>query len=76
VKVAALDSSEKMLEIARRKAARKKLSIDFRSGNAEDLPFAGDSFDLVTAVLMLEFSRSPREMIRQMLRVVRPGGAG
>ncbi len=74
VKVAALDSSEKMLEIARSKAARRKLSIDFRLGTAEDLPFAGDSFDLLTAVLMLEFTRSPREVIREMLRVVKPRG--
>jgi ubiquinone/menaquinone biosynthesis C-methylase UbiE len=74
VKVAALDSSDRMLQIARSKAARKELAIDWRSGAAEDLPFASDSLDLVTAVLMLEFTRSPQEVVHEMLRVVKPGG--
>ena len=72
--VAAVDSARKMLEIAQSKAARELLSIDFRLGTADDLPFASDSFDLVTAILMLEFTPSPQKALSEMLRVLKPGG--
>jgi ubiquinone/menaquinone biosynthesis C-methylase UbiE len=73
-RVTAVDPSAAMLEIARSKAFRAKLPIDYRRGTAEDLPFADDSFDLLTAVLMLEFISSPGEVLSEMLRVLRPGG--
>jgi len=72
--VAAIDSSRKMLEIAKSKAARKALPVDFRLGTADDLPFASDSFDLATAILMLEFTPSPQKALSEMLRVLKPGG--
>ena len=74
VRVAALDASAQMLQIARSKAARQGLSIDFRLGTAEDMPFANDSFDLVTAVLLLEFAPSPQKVLSEMLRVLKPAG--
>ncbi|MGA2762672.1 MAG: methyltransferase domain-containing protein [Spirochaetia bacterium] len=74
VRVVAIDASEKMLQIAQSKAAREGLSIDFRRGTAEDMPFADDSFDLVTAVLLLEFAPSPQKVLAEMLRVLTPAG--
>ena len=74
VEVAALDASSQMLQIAQSKATRQGLSIDFRLGTAEDMPFANDSFDLVTAVLLLEFAPSPQKVLSEMLRVLKPAG--
>ncbi len=74
VRVSAIDASSQMLQIAQSKAARQGLSIDFKRGTAEDMPFANDSFDLVTAVLLLEFAPSPRKVLSEMLRVLTPAG--
>jgi ubiquinone/menaquinone biosynthesis C-methylase UbiE len=41
---------------------------------AVPLPFQTDSFDLVVSLEILEFTPNPRATIREMLRVLRPGG--
>jgi SAM-dependent methyltransferase len=43
-------------------------------GVAEQLPFADDSFDLVTCQTVLIHARDPRATIAEMIRVTRPGG--
>jgi SAM-dependent methyltransferase len=73
-KVVAIDPSEKMLQIAQSKARGEGLDIGFRRGMVEALPFANDSFDLATAILMLEFTVSPEKALSEMLRVLKPGG--
>jgi SAM-dependent methyltransferase len=40
----------------------------------ERLPFAGESFDLVVCVWVLEHLREPLEVFREVRRVLRPGG--
>jgi len=41
---------------------------------AVPLPFADDSFDMVTCLEILEFTPRPRETLRELVRVLRPGG--
>jgi SAM-dependent methyltransferase len=43
-------------------------------GDAEQLPFAGDSFDGTISTFALEHSVNPVRMLQEMHRVVRPGG--
>lgn len=43
-------------------------------GTGEDLPFAGDSFDLVICIWVLEHLRSPETVLGEVRRVLRPGG--
>jgi ubiquinone/menaquinone biosynthesis C-methylase UbiE len=43
-------------------------------GDAEQLPFAGDSFDGTISTFALEHSVNPVRMLQEMYRVVRPGG--
>jgi SAM-dependent methyltransferase len=46
----------------------------YEQGNAQSLPFDDASFDLVTCQTVLIHVAEPRAVIREMLRVTRPGG--
>jgi ubiquinone/menaquinone biosynthesis C-methylase UbiE len=48
-----IDPAPEMIAVARKKAARKKLGIDFRVGVIEALPFPDESIDVVTSSLMM-----------------------
>jgi SAM-dependent methyltransferase len=43
-------------------------------GVGEHLPFAGESFDLVVSVWVLEHMKEPLKVLREVARVLRPGG--
>jgi SAM-dependent methyltransferase len=60
---------EGMLAGARRHAA----GGEGRQGRAEALPFEAESFDAVLSQFGLMFFDDPRQSLREMLRVVRPG---
>lgn len=47
----------------------------FRLASAEDLPFADGVFDLVVSLSVLQFVRRGERALREMHRVLRPGGA-
>ena len=48
--------------------------VDDRSGTAESLPFADDTFDATMAQLVVHFMTDPVAGLREMTRVTRPGG--
>ena len=58
----------------RTKAAGFQDRFSFQLGLAEQLPFADDSFDLVTCQTVLIYMQEPKAAIVEMLRVTRPGG--
>ena len=49
--------------------------VDVRVAGAEQLPWADDSFDLVAAQLVVHFLADPVAGLREMARVIVPGGA-
>ena len=44
------------------------------TGRGEHLPFAGESFDLIVCIWVLEHLRSPEGVLSEVRRVLRPGG--
>lgn len=68
--VVGVDLSEKMLEIARGKLP----DVEFVRASAYNLPFNDESFDLVLSVTMFEFLREPERAVREIHRVLKPGG--
>src|SRR5215207_8601090 len=52
-RVCGIDPSAEMMAVARRKAARTGLDIEYRVASIEALPFAADSFDVVLSSLMM-----------------------
>ena len=69
-RVVGLDPNDDMLGVAR----RKNPAIDWRPGRAEALPFADASFDCVVSQFGLMFFEDRAAGLREMLRVLRPGG--
>jgi SAM-dependent methyltransferase len=68
--VAGLDANPDMLSVARRKATR----VEWREGKAESLPYADASFDAVASQFGLMFFDDRAAALREMMRVLRPGG--
>jgi demethylmenaquinone methyltransferase/2-methoxy-6-polyprenyl-1,4-benzoquinol methylase/phosphoethanolamine N-methyltransferase len=73
---AGIDPSPEMIAVARRKARRAGLEIDFRVGVIESLPFSDGIFDVVTASLMMH--HLPKQLqvkgVAEIWRVLKPGG--
>ncbi len=68
--VVGLDANPDMLSVARRKTTK----IDWREGRAESLPFPDEGFDVVVSQFGLMFFEDRPAALRQMMRVLRPGG--
>jgi len=76
-KVTCGDISEYMLAQCRKKAAEKGYGedkIDFQVLDAESLPFKDNTFDMVVTGMTLGLLPDQRQAIKEMARVVRPGG--
>jgi SAM-dependent methyltransferase len=72
--VRGLDLSPALIERARQNAAIAGVSIDFVDGDAEALPYADASFDVVLSQFGHMFAPRPEVAIAEMVRVLRPGG--
>ena len=70
--LAGLDPVPEMLEVARDKLSGKE---DLRIGYADSLPWPPASFDVVASCNMFHYITHPVEALREMARVIRPGGA-
>jgi 2-polyprenyl-3-methyl-5-hydroxy-6-metoxy-1,4-benzoquinol methylase len=72
-RVYAFDLSQESIEIARERAGRESLGIDFRVAPAEKLPYEDGLFDVVLAHDVLHHCDVART-VAEICRVVRPGG--
>lgn len=72
--VHALDASEGALDAARRRFASEGVQGHFHHGNAFKLPFPDGTFDLVMSNGLLEHFEDMTPVVKEMVRVLRPGG--
>ena len=76
VAVTAVDPSPEMMAVAREKAIRAGLEIDFRIGSLDDrLPADDNQFDFLVCALTLSHIPGIEHAVRECARVVRTGGS-
>jgi len=72
--ITGLDISRTMIEIANENARSAGVQIDFRVGNAAQMPFADESFDYVYCSAAFKNFAQPVAALDEMYRVLRSGG--
>ena len=72
--VTGLDLNEGMLAVARRASTAAPVAIEWRQGDAAALPFPDGAFDAVTCQQALQFMPDRKKVVREMRRVLAPGG--
>jgi len=72
--ITGLDISKTFVEIARDNAARAGVQVDFERGNAACIPFEHATFDRVICRAAFKNFAEPVEALREMRRVLKPGG--
>lgn len=70
--VTGIDIAAGLLDAAR--SLSDGLSIDYRLGDAEALPFADASFDAVVSTFGVMFAAKPEAAAQELARVCKPGG--
>lgn len=74
IELVGVELSPRMLAIARRRAVEAGIDADLREGTAAALDFPADSFDTVISTLALCSIADDAGAVREMIRVLRPGG--
>lgn len=73
-KVTGIDVSGRMIGDARERARQHGADIAFDVASAQSLPFPLDAFDRVVAITVLCFVEDADSVLREIWRVLRPGG--
>lgn len=74
--VRGMDLSHAMVKIAREKAAQAGVRVDFEQGNASQLPYPRETFDFLVCRAAFKNFAQPVQALREMGRVLKPGGRG
>jgi SAM-dependent methyltransferase len=69
-----IDLTDAAIDLVRRRLALESLEADLRVGDAERLPFADESFDLVYSWGVLHHTPDTAGAVAEVRRVLRPGG--
>jgi SAM-dependent methyltransferase len=72
--VTGVDIATNLLEQARERAASEGLTIQFDEGDAENLPYPDETFDVVVSMFGAMFAPRPELVAAELTRVCRPGG--
>jgi formate hydrogenlyase subunit 3/multisubunit Na+/H+ antiporter MnhD subunit len=72
--VTGVDIAPNLLARAQQRAATENLNVDFREGDAEELTFGDEEFDVVMSMFGAMFAPRPERVAAELLRVCKPGG--
>lgn len=72
--VTGIDLVPELIDVARDRAARDGLAIEWVVGDAEALPFEDDAFDVTTSIVGVQFAPRSRVVADELIRVTRSGG--
>lgn len=73
--ITCLDLTEEMLAQGKKLAEESRIeNIYFQTGNAEDLPYEAETFDLVITRLSFHHFTNPEKPFQEMQRVLKKGG--
>lgn len=74
--VAGIDAAPQMIAVARSRADREGIDVDFRPALIEDLPYPESHFDVVFSTLMVHHLPPALKLsgMREVLRVLKAGG--
>lgn len=73
-KITGLDISQDFVEIAQRNANASGVQVDFRQGNAADLPFPDNRFNFIVCSAAFKNFKEPLKALNEMYRVLKSGG--
>lgn len=76
LKIVGLDISDGMLEVGRKKIAKKQLknTIEMVLGDSENLPFQDNTFDAITVAFGIRNFENLEKGLSEILRVLKPNG--
>lgn len=69
-----VDLAASAIDLATKNFAQQGLSADLRVANGEALPFPDNSFDLVFAHGVVQYTANPQALVDECRRVLKPGG--
>jgi SAM-dependent methyltransferase len=72
--VTGVDVAQSAIDLARANFAQQGLVGEFHVADGERLPFADDTFDLVYAHGVVQYTADPQRLVDECRRVVKPGG--
>ena len=73
-RTAGIDKNQQFITVARERAKAAALTIEYRVGDAENLPYADDEFDHVRVERLLMYLENPHRAVQEMKRVCKAGG--
>lgn len=73
-RVIGLDLTPEHFDVARRRSAAAGVEVEWVEGDAEQLPYASDSFDRVFSTFGAQFAPRHQLVAQELYRVCRPGG--
>jgi SAM-dependent methyltransferase len=72
--VVGVDLAASAIDLARANFEQQRLAGEFHVADGEKLPFADESFDLVYAHGVVQYTADPRKLVDECRRVLKPGG--
>ena len=73
-KITGMDISKDLVEICIRNAVDAGVQIDFQQGNVSNMPFQSNVFNFIICVLAFKNFKEPLKALKEMHRVLKPGG--